>query len=449
MRRKKLHWWIPAVPVLIAVVILAIIFWDVIMIRIAPKAVLTTALTDVFAQLEERFQDDPLLILAKSIDAEGKYTADVKTETANDLLGAIYYDMTIQTDSLRHQLYAEGTATTSEKSLDLSLYLDTDFMAVSSNNLLNSNYYGITYDTFTEDLRSIPLLTFFINDKMLSQWDDAIKNVQSQMSRDYTPLQIPEISKVDIEKLLLGFLAMPCKIEEQSISVSGKFLNCETLMYRASGVQVGEFLTNLLGEHYSDESVIKATFYLYNKSLVKISISCMTDGRNQSYILNLGLDPANEPIGFQQIQRDNDGVLDDFNVTVTTQKGENTYSEVWRGSRTKDGITENLLFSFEWEPSSGKMDLIAGDISESITFNLSETENGFKLATDDLTKLLQIITQNDQSAGDSGSIVCTISVVKGSQISKPTYKNLSQWSMEDFFALLSSVGSLIGINIGI
>ena len=115
MERKKRQWWLLGILAVLLLGIVGFAFRDAILIRAAQKAVLTSALNDLFSQLEQRFQGDPLLIVAGSLDPEGKYTIDMEMATEKELLGPVSYDMTLRTDGTAHQLFAEGTASTSSK----------------------------------------------------------------------------------------------------------------------------------------------------------------------------------------------------------------------------------------------------------------------------------------------------------------------------------------------
>lgn len=445
--KKKLNWWLLLIPALLIAVILAAVFWDAILIRIAPKMVLTSALRQTFSQLEERFQKDPLLIFMRSLEPDGKYTACMELETEKDILGKITYDMTVQTDGVSHQFLADGVVKTSAMALDLSLYMDADFMAVSSEDLVKGNYYGITYDTFASDMRKIPLLNFVVSDNLLSQWEDSVRAIQDKMSRTYTQPKIPEISREDMQKLLLEVAAMRCKIEKCAILLDGTAFFCYKLDYSVSGNQVGDILSKITNEAYTGYTEVTVSFYLYENNIVKISLACEDGEATAQYSLDLGLAPADGMLTLQSIET-RDGQYDEFIITVTTQQSENCYAETWDAYMTKDGADSKRSVTFEWNPTSGDMILKTGDSSESLSLNFSETENGFWIATDDFAQLIRIISQDPQQTDKADPISCTMTVEKGSDIISPVYKNLDQWSMEDFWVLLNGIGSLFGIKIG-
>ena len=181
MKKKLHHWWIPLILVALVLALLTVIFWDTILLIVAPKAVLTGAVRVAVSQLEERFEDDPLRILLNTLDAEGKYTADIQLNSEHPSAGSVSYDMSVQTHGQNKQIFAEGLINADDVQLNISCYLDTAFMAISSDELVDGRFYGITYDTFSQDIRSIPLLDFFVSDKKLAQWEASVKDIQEQI----------------------------------------------------------------------------------------------------------------------------------------------------------------------------------------------------------------------------------------------------------------------------
>lgn len=134
MERKRCKWWIFPIILILLAVIVATVFWDILAIYIAPKTVLREALVTVYSQLQQRFDGNPLFFSLNAIDPEGKQTVTVQLDTVNELIGDVCYNMTVQTDA--HKLLAEGIASTSAQDLDLSVYMDTEFIAVSSMDLI-------------------------------------------------------------------------------------------------------------------------------------------------------------------------------------------------------------------------------------------------------------------------------------------------------------------------
>lgn len=435
---KKRKWWLLLLPVILLAAVLTGIFWDEIVIRIAPKTVLTSALTKTFHSLEERFRDEPLRILAKNIDSDGKYTADVKMDTSYQLLGNSSYDMTVWVDLPAHQVLADGVIENGGKDLELSLYLDQDFMAVSSQELLQGDYYGINYESFASDIRSIPMLSFLIPEATLQEWEASILELREQMNRDCTLPKFPEITEDDLQKVMLGVLTFPCEVEREKVPVNGMTLDCYKLTYSASGAAVCEILGYIMDTQEAADGSVSASFFLCEKTLVKADFSGTAGENSVFYSLELGTDAAADPLSVQAARNEN-GKQTDVTVKVHTQRSEQDFLETWDISNGEKEIS----VAYRWTPIIGDLELRIDDMQEPILLNLSETENSFCISTEDFGQLLDALDPKDK---ERGAIACIMTVSKGSSIEVPSYNNLDQWSLEDFLKLLSGIGSLVGLG---
>lgn len=414
--KKKMLWLLAAVAVVL------VLFWDTILLYAAPKTVLTGALTKLYGQLEERFTGSPLAVLAQSYDPEGCYTAQLQAVTENTLLGEIRYDMTVQTDGVGHRLYAEGTAETADKNLDLSLYLDGDFLAVSSADLLKGAWYGITYDSFSSDIRSIPLLQYVLSDALVSRWDDSLQSIRDQVMKFHTSSVSPELSEEDMRALLAGLLLLPGQVSNDQLRLNGVWTDCRRIDYTADGTQLPELL--------AEKESVSVSFYLCEKTVVQIDFF-YTSGEDQlSGGAFFGLDAASETLALQ---------LNQTSLSVRTEEGEGEYGETW--AIEKDGTMTEI--TYHWNADSGDTTLSVNG-SAPAALNLPRTENGFRIHTEDCEALLNMTRQ--EGASTNAPKRCTVTVQKGSDVVTPQYKNLDQWSMEDFWVLLSGVGSLFGID---
>lgn len=428
MQVKKKWWWI-LIPVLLLIVTACVLFRDTIVMYIAPKTVLTAALTDTVSKLDQRSQGSPLRIFLKGYDENGQNTASMELLTSNDLLGEIAYDMTVQADWSVHKLTADGTVTTGSTKLGLSAYLDKDFAAVTSTDLLQGGFYGITYNTFGSDIRRFRLLSLLTPDATLREWENSVFKIQAFMSKDRTLPQLPELTRRDVTGILIGVLALKSHVAIADVQVNGETLRCYQVTYAAEGEQVGEVLGYLLDAGNLSEGKVTASFYLYDKTLVKAELTGTAGEDSVQYILTLGKDAALENLTL---------------VTAKQERGESsrhayTVQTVREGERYAETIViDGLTIRYNWNPSSGDM-LLTLPEKEAISLTLTETENGFQIKTRDFAELVGLEGKNPYD--------CTMTVTKGAAITTPTYKNLDQWSWEDLLVLLKGVGSLFGINI--
>ena len=175
MKRK---WWILfAVPV--AALLLGLCFFGV-RLRIAPRLVLSRAVDNSLAQLDSRFERSPVQLLTKALDSQGRQQAALKLETESKHLGPVVYDLALQTQTGPNRIQAEGAVITGGKVLDIQLFLDENFAALASQGLLEGRYYGITYETFSRDLRERQLLTALLGEGTIADWEENLSALEEK-----------------------------------------------------------------------------------------------------------------------------------------------------------------------------------------------------------------------------------------------------------------------------
>ena len=384
------------------------------------------------------------------MNEEEMYTADVELTAENRLLGSVNYKMTVHTDGSRDQLFAQGSASTAQKRMNFTWYMDPDFMAVMPEGQENNGFYGITYKTFYDDIRSIPMLDYFISDDTLSQWNTSILNVQDQLIQDSWPIKIPRMSDEEMDMILWGVLALPCKSENRSLVVNGENWECRAISYQLTGAELGTISSSIPHFEYTE---IIATFYICEMKLVKVQLNCISEAQNDIYELFLGKNPIDDILQLRGIRCFNDQ-HENFIISVDTENGLDEYTSLWSLMRSsewdlegsKAPVNQKLTAEYSYQPSSGKMTVFLNGRDKPVQFTLEETENKVRLETEDLLLLAQLITQGNIS-NTSTLIPCSMTISKGIPITIPNYKNLSEWSPEDFWELLSDVGVFIGLQV--
>lgn len=437
---RKFKWWMIPIAVLLAAAVLLAVFWDSVSVYLAPKTVLTAALKNTWSALETRFSGSPLLVLGKALDASGRNTIQMELDTTNDLLGDIQYNMTVQTQLSPKRILAEGTATTSGNILDLSLYLDGDFAAVSSDSLLEGNFYGITYDTFSQDIRSNYMLSFLLGDETISEWEASVTSLQEQMSGS---IAIPEISEEDISMAMMGVLALKADVSREVVELSGAAQECFLIRFEATGAQIIEGMQLAQMElpfTIGADDLLTASFYLAEDRVVKCSFD-LTGAEELHISLVPGIAPGTDDINVSYTHQ-----TESYGATISTTGNESVYTEAISFRETKDGIRKDSVIRYNWDHTNGNLQLILTQdgTQTALKLNLTGTEDGFKLATDDFDALMSVLTDGEDNADNP----CTMTVTKGADFSTPVYKNFDQWSMEDILTLLGSIGSLFGLQFG-
>lgn len=418
--------------ILIAV-LLAVMFWDTIALYAMPGTVAAEAVSNAYEQLRQRFADDPLLLLPEYVDPEGRQAADISLTAADPILGNIGYDMRVQLQP--HSFHADGAVTTGGQSLDLSLYLNTDFMAVASEDLVQGSYYGITYDTFAQDIRSIPLLSWMIGESVLQKWNDRVLQVQSRMLQEHSLPRIPQMSDSDVQKIILALAALPAKGEKTTVSVQGELLDCHRITYTLSGQLLGQ----VIALDDPESASLKAAFYLKEKNLVLAEVLFSTGLMRRHIQLELGADIRRDPLKISvlnEIQNE----TQTYTVTADTQQEQGLFRETW--TLQKNGQAAST-WSYDWNPETGKLML---SVNEAAAFavTLSETEAGLCLRSENISDIFRALT--GQQDGFSTPLSGSVTFRRGTELTPPQYKNLNQWSMEDFLILLEGIGALIGLE---
>lgn len=439
MERKAVKWWVLAAIVLLALVVLAAAFWDTLVMRAAPRLVLNSALKELFSQLDHRFSGDPLGVIAGAYDPEGKCTAAVQIQSENPVVGEVTYDMTVQLDGDGRRVLADGTAGSSAGVLDLSAYMDAHFMAIASEDLLGGAYYGITYDTFAQDIRKIPLLNFLVSDALISRWEDSFEELREGLPIGLTALAA--IPQADWKTVLMEIAEMPCTVESCTLQLEGGSESGYALDFDVSQQQLARVVSSLIGEPPAQEGSARLTFFLCENAVVRIALVYQTEKGALTVSLNLGQDPAQDILSLDLWE---DGETKCRTVTVETRQTGNRFEETWT-ILTGEGGRRSVTYN--WDSATGDMTLTSSVYPEPCHLNLSKMEDGFRLATDDLAALRWALLQEVKP--DQADSMCsgTVTVSGGSAIVTPEYKNLDQWSLGDFLVLLEDVGFLMGISV--
>ena len=413
--KKRKRYLIAALLLIAGVAV--IVCWDALVMYLAPKTVLTKAITQAFTALDQRSQDSPLRLLARGYDENGQNKTQIVLEMpSTGEEGTTAFHMVVQSALENNQILAEGSVISGGMPLGVSLYLDRDFAALKSENLLNS-WYGITYDTFGEDLRSFKLIGLLVPDATISEMESKLMAVKTFMNRSYTIPKMPDYSQEDICKAMLEVLTLRSHVSREMISLNGITLDCWKISYNAAGQQVSEAVGYVLDGVKDGDGVIKASFWLCDKTLVKAQLSGTAGQDAAEFELLLGMDAAQDDLSFSAEKREN-GEETSLSMTMKNKQVGKTSTETFRFGTT--------VISYDWDPASGQMNLTLPN-REPISLYLSAAGNGVTVQTEDFMELMGLKSKKD--------VACTMTIQKGTAGQAPSYKNLDQWSWEDLLLI--------------
>ena len=443
MKRK---WWF--ILAAAALVIGVFCFRDALMVRLFPKAVLSGSITDSFQQLEQRFENSPLRLVANALDPEGHQRVSLKLDTATQFAGVAHYTMELQTQSSPRRIFGQGSVSTGGGTMDLSLYLDGSCVAVSSEGLTDGHFYGITYDTFSQDIRSFELFSILAGEETLNGWEESLKGLKGLMGKN---TQQVELSAKDMQTALLGTLVLKPEVE------AGEGKGAYRISFHSRGPalaelakpylgKVPESLGNLIRAMEADEaSSLDMIFSLTDRRLTEIQSTLTLAGGSWQVTGVLGKNPATGPLTLEVISRQEDN-LDRVELTVETVSDPETYQERIHLKRTRNGVQEQLSADYSWDLTSGDLvlDLVRRGKKYTIRLNLTWEGDTLTLYSQEAEVIQSALTGKEKT----GPAICTLVISPGEPVEPLSgYKNLSDWSTEDLLLLITRLGQLIGIKV--
>lgn len=426
---KKVWLWIFCI-VLTVIILFTVFFWDSIVIYTAPKMVLSQALSDTLQQLDARFRYNPIRNCLDNFSLEGRYAATVALETEVRNLGPVTCDLQVQSDAAGHQAQIDGSIHSGNSELNLSLHISDRFAALSSQELVEGKYYGITYDTFLKDMEHFPLAKLIIPESTIISWNSDLESIQQVMNRPYIA---PKISEEDIQLLIAGILLLDAEVSNEAIDG----FNCVQITYSASGEEVRNLLSNVMSTDISQPASVTASFYLYEKKLLRMDMNCVAGNNSLRCTLHLGEQCKVDDLCFS-FDRVENGVTSSNSVIVRTLSSDTTYQEtIWFSGDFRHEA------SYSWDSNNGDM-TFSWDNAMPIRLNLSQTAEGLHIVTEDFAQLFGLLTHG--AVKSNREVDAVITLKPGQSIVSPEFINLDQWSYEDFLTLLKGLGIWLGFS---
>ena len=415
---------------------------EVLAVRLAPKAVLYSSLVKMTEQLKLRVKDSPLEMLLDIADPEGKYTADISLQAYANSLVFESYKVKIQTNAKKYQVFADGLCLNGGNKSKLSCYLDQDFISFSTDKLAHSRGVGIVFSSFSNDIQKIPLIDYFVSDQTIAQWDEFLQGFPIALGKIMPILRLPRISGQNINNCILGVLALPCKTEYLSLSIEGELRDCVALTYSAKGEQINYYLN---ANSFPKTSEFQVTFYLYKNALIKTVVKYTAF--DQSLLLEgfFGQDSLNEEIRVCGTWNYDD-ITNYFTATIDAAKDESPNNWNMKWIRNAEGTTQTMV-QVSFLPDTGCMYLSSTAGEHPISFYLQKRGESIYVKIEDLEDYIGRINPDFWLFQQVDKYTAEILLYRGSEIIKPKYKKLDEWSLEDFWSVLTDVGSFLGIQI--
>ncbi len=434
---KKASLWIGATVIFLLTMILIFLLWgDRIMFWAAPKTVLASALTETYTQLEEQFQYSLLGLADHYIDPDGNYSLKGSFQFPHKLLGSVYGDMDLHIRLKNHQIAAYGKLEAADFPLALELYMDDTFFAANLKEMTKNQYFGITYETFLEDVQNIPLVGYFIPKSTLTDWNRSVQKIQKTMCWDYREPAFKNFEGISFEQLRLGILALPCTTEKRRITIDGNSYDCQTVTYEISNELLKKYMPEM---HWKRDRSVTISFYLFDKKLIKLK----ADIENVHIDAELGINREDNII-VRYIDTSNETLS--WTLSIETEQAAEIFSERWQLEKAKENSGSNLQLYSQYNLATQVWTVTLANPPEQADYTLAETNTGLRIRTERLDKILNLLMDNE-ILRTIPTISCDTTVQPGADVDIPEYQNIDKWSIEDLWNLVSSIGKLVGIQI--
>lgn len=192
------------------------------------------------------------------------------------------------------------------------------------------------------------------------------------------------------------------------------------------------------------DAAVQAVFYLHEEMLVRVDIGLIFSGNVTEIRVELGENPAADPLNLElETQRDDE--ITRLSLRVDTISDDAHYEETIRIAYIQNGIQHGGELDYDWDLSSGEMDLTVrlNNRQADTRLNLAGEGECLTIRTQDAAPLLNLLLKKPL---DYPAII-TLNLSPGGSVEVPEYRNLNQWSLEDLYALLSGFGRLLGMNV--
>ena len=424
------------------------------------------AFVNLGAEVEERFENTPFKALAMlpEIFEDGSLTADI--EYSSDILGGLlsadmFGKVKLSSNTNAREFSLEAEVDIYGEEIDLEVFMNRERLALRAG-FLDDRFYGITYDTFREDVRVFGRL-LFLDDETMDMLADIVDQINEMMNAEdisddedaldiYSDVFMDFIKNVDISS------------RRTHIESGGERARCTRVDVRISKEALFTFLNELVDTLENDERA-RAQFDTYNYSTETQGFYMYTnlDSFEQlirearravweleriyegDLILKFFIGRENRLLRFEI----NEGSPSDASheVPITILDFGRSIEDIWVLEFYDNG-NSSMLISWDYNVlSENHINTIhaAGDGIDSITL-ISDWDKGqssFELGyisqwgTGELTGIFiedginfMLLLDNVMPGAANGSLKIELVAVQGSQIDDISFINIDRWGRE-------------------
>ena len=394
---------------------------------ILSKVMLTDVLSETVDQMIGRFQRSPFMLLSLLQVQEGDgYTVDIGLFTEQE---EPRYQIAAQIDTVNHLFY--GNITSSDALCSMDLYADRSIFAFRDASAERRHFWGIRYDSLVKDLAQIPFVGELVSQTDLQLWQSYLSKIQKITNAQFIIPQWIFPSSKDIEAMLLGILAMPCTVENRTITQRAVQYNCIAFSYPISEALLQKAVSlGFLDKQTKDAEI---TFYLSQKSLVKTVIYIEKTDIIEEISIELGNDTEKDPLRII-FTSTKDTDRSEIFIQAETYSANGIPMQKWTITGCAEGGQKEYMLHCSWSTAEEVWVIQYRFRDNTIEMKLKENNGKLQIRTKDLPAIVKIIlgesfcTQNP---------VCVMNIRPGAVITKPEWETPEKWNLNDIWEILS------------
>ncbi len=257
-KKKKKMWWMIPVAAVLALVVAAAFLWKPLLLKFAPDTYMSMAEANTMKDLEKRMEETPAGLIAQSFEDYKKNTTDISVDFKDKDDQQIKVDLSLAADMEKHQMAVNAdfeVKTTEPMSVaisgDAGVFINDKFAAVGCDPITDGKYYGLTYDSFKEDIKKSAFAEM-LTDEQIDQVADLLEQVSDQIGSD-----------VDYEEILMPYVEI-CKDHiktldkttgKESIELGDKSYKCDTISYEMDLDSLIELTEKILDQLEDDKTI--------------------------------------------------------------------------------------------------------------------------------------------------------------------------------------------------
>ena len=492
--RKKLKWWMVVAPVVLAVTIAIALLWKPIYVRMAPTAVLSKAWETTVADLSTRSDGTLWTLLDSAYDDSLTNTMEMSGNFTYDGVMTLDMSATTMMDGSTSQcaldstwiLSADGVA--NELQFDLGMYLDQEILVLNILQVTGTDYYGICFDTFGEDVRQNELIYGAIGEDNLTMAEEIV-NAIAESLRDTTEMNedgMPQWNEEYAAVLMHHISDLKPSVVAEKIDVDGTVRKAYKITYDLVSAETGSIMLDILDimeddnffrrtyeaypefdandmcisweayiqdmrtkveERMEEDGGTSVSFYLYNDKIVAMDVT-VDDG--ESFLtmeVILGENPGSGDI-LVAMDYENEEETGSAEIWLTTVGYDDTVREscsIELLTEYRDGDRDqvSMTFGYEWDKVNGDFEInfyleddeeVPLDIS--LDWMLYAEENGFTLEIPDLMADIASLREELQAELEGMHFRVVYSLYPGAEIKTPSYRNIGEVTQETLYQML-------------